>query len=202
MSARHAAYLENLRRAHATWLPLEPLCAPGPLIVGEAPNRSGAGRHRSEVFMGGRLATFDGGRLERTNLLWEWPGQLGTRGSHFPRAEGRRAAYQLLLGLEAVGRPRRPLILVGTRVAEAFGLKRSEYDLLTWHHIYLEPDHDEERVRADHDDPRRAHDVAVMPHTSGLVHWWNDPANVRKADRFFRKVLADMSRTAIEADRG
>jgi hypothetical protein len=31
-----------------------------------------------------------------------------------------------------------------------------------------------------------------MPHTSGLVHWWNDPANVRKAERFFKKIIREL----------
>jgi hypothetical protein len=159
-----------LRVAMDSWLKLDPLCGQGPLVVGEAPNSSGCGRRRNQIFMGGKLIKLDGGRLERTNLLWEWPGASG-RGSHFPKAEGAAAADDLLGDLGQLGRTGRGLILVGTRVATAFGLKRSDYEWLTWIEY-------------------RKHPMAVMPHTSGLVTWWNDADNRARAQAFFNVALA------------
>jgi len=30
--------------------------------------------------------------------------------------------------------------------------------------------------------------VAVAPHPSGVSRWWNDPANLRRARRFWHKL--------------
>lgn len=62
-------------------------------------------------------------------------------------------------------RTRGTVLLAGRVVAAAFGLADAEYF-----------------------EPRgRFH---VIPHPSGVSHWWNDPANVRRARRFLRAVFA------------
>jgi hypothetical protein len=33
--------------------------------------------------------------------------------------------------------------------------------------------------------------LAVAPHPSGISHWWNEPANVRRAKRFWRALARD-----------
>jgi hypothetical protein len=32
-------------------------------------------------------------------------------------------------------------------------------------------------------------DVAVIPHPSGVNHWWNDPANRRRFAEFAKRTL-------------
>lgn len=102
--------------------------------------------------------------LPRTNLLRAYPGRAG-KGAAFPAEAGRAAAQRLLR------RTRRdvPLVLLGTRVAASLGLRRADYDFLEWI---------EHRGRA----------MAVVPHPSGIVLWWNDPENRRAAREFFEEL--------------
>ncbi len=146
-----------------------------PLVVGEAPNRGGYGSTDRpegwpcEIFATGRLATVgDIARFERVNLLDYWPGAAGA-GSAFPMGEARVSARRLLGATEGD----RELILVGTRVAQAFGLRRDHYEYLTWF--------------ARQGGFGRL--VAVCPHPSGLNRWWNNDENVRRAREFFMTVL-------------
>jgi hypothetical protein len=159
----------------------------GALLVGEAPNRAGQGRRANTTLTGGRIARLHprAGGLARTNLLRAWPGPQG-KGSAFPLDLARPAASRLLARTPAGV----PLLLVGTRVAAAFGLARQDYEYLEWMTrsfvrspkgcIGVEP----------WEAPRHApREVAVLPHPSGIVLWWNDPENVEAALEFFARLL-------------
>jgi hypothetical protein len=132
------------------------------LVVGEAPGRVGAGT----TLEGAARRVPEILRLERTNLLAEYPGRYG-KGTHWPLALAKAEATYLLLE-----HPRRPLVLMGARVAAAFELARSDYEWLEWF-------------------PWRDRRLAVCPHPSGIVRWWNDPANVMLARKFFDALDSD-----------
>ena len=133
-----------------------------PLVIGEAPNRSGAGSDPRDIFATGRLAEYgDVARFERVNVLKSWPGEAGG-GSAFPMTQARPAARELR-SCQPIGRP---FILVGTRVASAFGCRRRDYEYLEW---------------IEHLDRK----LVVVPHPSGLNRWWNVPENVAAIERFF-----------------
>jgi hypothetical protein len=137
------------------------------LIVGEAPNRKGQGKRPNTTLTGGRIAKLHprANTLPRTNILRQWPGAQG-KGSAFPLGVARPAAARLWR--------RKPLrvsfLVIGTRAAAAFGIRRAEYEYLTWF---------EHRGRL----------VAVCPHPSGIVLWWNEQENRDRAVAFFRDLL-------------
>ncbi|HEU4864630.1 MAG TPA: hypothetical protein VFT76_00155 [Actinomycetota bacterium] len=133
------------------------------LVVGEAPGRSGGPvLERAERKLPGIT------RLPRTNLLPTYPGPAPRKGALFPIVEAREVARLLDESLPVEV----SFILMGRRVAKAFGFRSFEYDLLDW---FV---------------PRpggRA--FAVFPHPSGIVLWWNEPENAARARAFLREVL-------------
>lgn len=138
------------------------------VLVGEAPARS-AGVLPPDMaltgYTGRRIARWAGvsdgrymGTTERWNLLDEAP-------VSWPVALAKNRADNL----EALTRGRR-VILVGTRVAEAFGF---HWPPFTWG----PPDELGGRL-------------AWIPHPSGRNRYYNDPANVALAEGFLRRALA------------
>jgi uracil-DNA glycosylase len=132
------------------------------LIVGEAPGREFGGEPLAGY--ASRLPGIES--HDRENLLAEWPGKDG-KGDAFPWLEAKDAAEILLHFVP----PDVRIVLMGTRVARAFGFERHEYVWLTWFGA-------------------RGRTFAVCPHPSGIVRWWNDPANVRRARGFFEELDA------------
>lgn len=128
------------------------------LLVGEAPGRR-PGRTLSGLDR--RLASL--AWAPRVNLLDRYPGSAG-KGARFPIAPARGAAERLLYAV-----PEADLLLVGGRVASAFGLRRFEYDWLEFFE-------------------REGRSFAVVPHPSGIVRWWNEPENRRAAELFADEV--------------
>jgi chorismate mutase len=128
-------------------------------IVGEAPGRNGSGAPLSSaVARWARLCgvpTSDFDRLARVNLLLEWPGSAG-KGSRFPVKQARARADEVA----AAGGV---LVLVGKRVAAAFGVR--DPMLMEWFR-------------------RRGCWMAVVPHPSGVNLWYNDPKNAEAAANF------------------
>jgi uracil-DNA glycosylase len=131
------------------------------LVVGEAPNSTSADDPL------GSTRYLDLTRFDRVNLLQEWPGRDG-KGSLLPGERAKEAAAALRLAY-----PQRPLVLMGARVAYAFGYERRHFEWLRWFTAW---------------DGRR---IAVCPHPSGIVRWWNDPDNARAAQDFFDELDSD-----------
>lgn len=132
-----------------------------PLIVGEAPNRSGSYRTPCEGRVGRRLAaccglSFDDylRRFERTNVFARPP-------ARWRIAVARRRAWRLVRGRFGD----RVVVVLGRRAAAAFGL----FDYFVWTRVG--------RAR-----------VTVVPHPSGRNRYWNDPARVARAARFMRRI--------------
>lgn len=103
-------------------------------------------------------------RSVQVNLFEDWPGSAG-KGSRFPLPEARGRAAALLLSVRAgfefdgsdVAAARR-VVLVGRRVASAFGLERRPfYEWLPLNEIADLP-------------------AVIVPHPSGVSRVWNDPA--------------------------
>lgn len=103
-------------------------------------------------------------RIERRNILEEWPGKAA-KGDAFPRAEALAAA--ILQEREFRGRR---VIFLGKGVARAFGFPTAEY--LKWTPWFL------------------SGIAAILPHPSGVNRWYNDGGNARRAKRFLRTALA------------
>jgi uracil-DNA glycosylase len=138
------------------------------MIIGQAPGPrtdhreplSGASGRRLAALCGLPLSVFLA-RFERVNLVRRHPGKLA-KGDAFPRAIARRNAARLLPLMRG-----RRVVLLGRNVADAFGL--AHLSMFVWHRV-------------------GGVEVAVAPHPSGVNHWWNDPRNVRRARRFWRKL--------------
>lgn len=141
-----------------------------PLLVGEAPGRNGDPCRPLEGKVGRRLAalfglTFDG-YLEafvRTNLLDFWPGQNG-KGAAFVIVDAEMVACTLVRKRFKRGRV---VLLLGKRVARAFGTKGDYFD--------------EQVVNGAR--------VYVVPHPSGVNRWYNDSTNVEHVRRFMKQVV-------------
>jgi hypothetical protein len=84
------------------------------------------------------------------NLLSKYPGPAAGKGDLFPLHRARRAARVIDLATA-------PVVLVGLRVAEAFGVEHPRHF---------------QRCEV------RGRPAIVVPHPSGVSTWWNDPRNV------------------------
>ena len=131
-----------------------------PLLVGESnPYGSGAAFAlfpRPERSAGGRLCRVVLGmrevdylaRFDRCNLLGPLPA------GKWDRELARAAARDVL-----IERPNRRLILLGARVAAAFGMEFRPFEV----------------------EPRRGWAALMLPHPSGRCRIWNDPMAVVQA---------------------
>jgi hypothetical protein len=94
------------------------------------------------------------------NLLDSWPGRDG-KGDRFPAETAKSAADEL--------RADRPIVLMcGRSVGAACGVHRDYFEPCTW----------------------RGGVAVVIPHPSGISHWWNDADNRQLAARFFTDILS------------
>lgn len=146
------------------------------LLLGEAPSRTSDPLRPFSGSSGDRLRLVLGGALrpsyQLANLFSAWPGRESDgKGSRWDAREARAAASALDL------RGRR-VVFVGRRVARAFGHERAPF---------LEWAEDERGFR-----------FAVLPHPSGIVRWWNEPANVERA----RSFLLDAARAPLRERAG
>lgn len=138
------------------------------LVVGQAPAARMRSRRALDGASGDRLARLMGVADLHTharvvNLLGRFPGRAGDKGDRFPLAEAREAACRLRPGAH------RAVILLGRGVAAAFGA--GGWPFLEWRRLGSVP-------------------AAVVPHPSGVNHWWNDPANLERACTFLKGVAA------------
>lgn len=158
------------------------------LIIGQAPNAAACdGDAALQGTSEQRLARLAGlsvaelwQRFDRRNLLDHFPGKLPKRQCHrreagytlhqgtgdvFPLDRAREKATQMAVDLTDY----RLVVLLGLRVAAAFRLPRPR--LLTLDEASL---------------PCAA---LVIPHTSGVSHFWNDEAKVRAAEAALRDAI-------------
>lgn len=149
-----------------------------PLLVGQAPARSGDGRPFTGA-SGRRLCSlleiesYDdlAHLLDMTNLIPQiQPKIKGKKGDSFDRALAKRAAIRIYTQCVEEGRDR--VILAGKGVAAAF---LPQQQAINYFQRYLTVS-----IR-----------ICVIPHPSGVNLFWNDPANVEKASRFLRAIVFD-----------
>jgi hypothetical protein len=124
----------------------------------------------------GYLRTF-----ERHNLLQEHPGHNanGRGKDRWPVREARAAAGAMLPFLAG-----RRVILVGRRVAEAFGQPRELLDFFSWQEVHVK------RWRPLDERPGPV-SLTCIPHPSGRNHWYNEPGNRERATAFFQQLLTE-----------
>lgn len=123
---------------------------------------SGAGAFPPDSASGSRLRRYLP-EFEAVNLLDRFPGKSYSwgKGDLFVHRAARDAAERMSLR-------GRTVLLCGWYVAGAFGLRR--LSLFRWVGF-------------------RGGIVAVVPHPSGVNHWWNTPSNERMAARFFEEAV-------------
>jgi len=141
------------------------------ILIGQAPGRNGDPSRPLEGRNGRRLAKLAGIAedeyleiTDRMNLLDRWPGKKG-KGDEWPVAEAEASANEMLPNLSG-----RRVLLVGRNVAKAFGF--GDLPWLEWRKL-------------------EGMEVAVIPHPSGIVLWWNDKENRQAAKKFLREVFTD-----------
>jgi len=138
------------------------------LIVWECPARRQGRRGALDGDAGRRLARLFGvphedllRRTRRHNLLDPAP----EGGSRWPARTAALEAEELFARLGGQGWL---WLLLGRRVAEAFGLPPREW--LVWTEVMVDL-------------------AAAVPHPSGRNRWYNDPRRRRRAERFLRPLL-------------
>lgn len=145
------------------------------LFIGEAPGRTSSERDLAlEGASGRRLARLMEVRdirevAEAHNLLQKWPGARGPKGALLPAHEARVAANGVMRALKGRVYKRRYLaiVMLGGRVARAFRLQKAP-----------------QFSRIEGLDPP----TFVMPHPSGVSHWWSCPQNRKQAAEFLKSL--------------
>ena len=111
-------------------------------------------------------------RFARVNLLDYWPGALATgKGDKFPIGEAKKAAKRILAQYEYPWK----ILCVGHRVGECF-LPKMRVKYYDW-------------MICVSNFPPAVRDIAIIPHTSGLNRYWNEPGNIKLAENFLRKKV-------------
>lgn len=159
------------------------------LIIGQAPAKDTVGKLPFSGKSGPKFADLLGvehsslwDAFDVVNLIEYFPGS-SERGDVFPMAEARRRVVVIRTG----GLPER-VVLVGKNVARAFGLhKPMPTPFGPYRHVlkFFEWYDDPDDERTDDQYPPR---FCVVPHPSGVSHFWNDPANVRTAKEFMSTI--------------
>lgn len=140
-----------------------------PVLIGEAPSRTSDPTVPFSGRSGDRLRKLvDLDRFELRNLLDAYPGKKG-KGTLWDATGACVRACEVAAGLEG-----RSVVFVGRRVSTAFG--HSRLDWCRWHR------------------EERGFEVAAIPHPSGIVRFWNDPANVSAVREFLESTLAPLDR--------
>lgn len=147
-----------------------------PLVIGEAPSKNEITPRPLEGRVGRRLALLAGlshddylSTFERLNLL-EVRQDRAPKGFTFDMEAAKKAATRLLQGPIVPGRL---VLLLGFRVAGAFGLKNERF------------------VKQD----LHGAEAYVLPHPSSVNRWWNDADNVKVASTFMHNVVSGRSTT-------
>jgi len=153
---------------------------PHVIIVGQAPSRTTDGALALSGRCGEKLAQLAGfenaeqlARAARlVNLVDRYPGTAG-KGDYFPRRLGRVRATTLFRELQET-RGHTIVVLLGDAVYQSFFSYRR--------FPYFARDRFRDRAAG-------VLDFYRVPHPSTVNRWWNEPANVRRARRFFRRIF-------------
>ena len=150
------------------------------LLVGQAPSRNGG--YGEKALDAGRSTSASGrllklmditrdeylDRFSRINLIDYWPGSLKSgKGDKFPMRDGRMAAHRLLQQGSGYH-----ILCIGKKVGKCFNME----DCYVW----------KDYIQCF---PFTTNRVAMIPHTSGLNRYWNDPVNVQQAQSFLQEHL-------------
>jgi hypothetical protein len=146
-----------------------------PVLIGRAPSRTSNVAEPLSGKSGARLARLCGMELpaflasfERWNLIDYWPGEGPGKGDRWlGRAEARALAESLRGRFEG-----RRVVILGFSTAAAFRLTQPAFTFCKhW-----------------------GGEFAFTPHPSGVVTWWNEPSNLRRAETFFRALAREAAR--------
>jgi len=150
------------------------------ILVGQAPGPRGDHNRPLEGASFRKLCRWAGvpwdvyiSGTERTNLFRRFPGKAGPKGDKFNARLGRRRAEKVLPRCRG-----RLLVLIGWGVAAAFGARKGISPFVIYH----------PRGGGAAPDRHPRHFV-VIPHPSGVSHFYNDQKNRRRAGACLRAVL-------------
>ena len=104
-------------------------------------------------------------KYERTNLLRDFPGATPGGGDRWPLQEARAAARALVPSLKG-----RRVLFIGRNVSRAFMYGGG----FEYFHLYYQEEDD--------------FTFAIVPHTSGVSRFYNDPVNVASAQKFLSSI--------------
>lgn len=146
-----------------------------PILLGQAPARSGDGRPFSGA-SGRKLCALTGleyydelaEAFDLRNLVTEVQMRKArSKGDLFPKATARenwdKMKYRLPMDFV--------LLCAGRQVASIVGVGKEPFFSRTVRVFSV------------------VGIVYVIPHPSGISHWWNDPQNVREAQAFLKRVI-------------
>ena len=141
------------------------------LFVGMAPSSNSDPRAPLDCASGRTLARLFGHRhigefAVAVNVLDRYPGRANKKGDKFPMRKARRSALRVAESFAKY----KVVVVLGRGPARVF-----ELEWFKWSKVF------------------GAH-VAAMPHTSGANHWWNEPANRKRAKAFARAVMRKATR--------
>lgn len=136
-----------------------------PWFIGEAPSPSTTrfGSHPLVGETGHRLARWSGLSPSAFRAATRQANLFGLIQERWSNAAARAQAVEFTLRRQ----PGESVVLLGQRVAAAFEHRGEPF---VW-------------------DEAGGVRWALVPHPSGLSHFWNDTANVRRAERFLRRLL-------------
>lgn len=155
------------------------------LIIGQAPAKDTVGKPAFSGKSGPKFADLLGVEHSRLweffdvmNLLDYYPGQPSDktkRGDAFPMPEAKKVAKGMLKFMDE-----RTVVFVGKNVARAFEVHSLEFfgwfvEVTALDSSALEKGTNFFRY-------------CVVPHPSGISHFWNNPANVEEARTFMRSI--------------
>lgn len=163
------------------------------LVIGQAPAKQTVGKPAFSGKSGPKFAELLGVPFEElhqhfdlTNLLDFFPGPSPgekDRGDRFPIFEAKKRALDMLPELDG-----RTVVFVGKNVARAFGYSRDPYFRWVEQYVPYRPEVAQGRRGAAAIPSSLFFTYAIVPHPSGISHFWNDPENVETARRFMRTI--------------
>lgn len=165
------------------------------LFIGQAPGKTGSEDQPLEGAIGRRLAGLLSvpypvylSRVKRVNLLGFFPGRKAgdeARGDAFPMDKARIAARKMLAS--GLLHNRKYIVVFGRMACAAFGLSADA----EWFAEYPIEGYCLS-CKTSVCPHKPTYFLRPAPHPSGLNHWWNEPANRKLAEDFFREVYSSV----------